>query len=359
MGSFGDWAAVFLGAVLLGAPLALTGCSRENPVKIVLTTGFAGDELFRLEDTACTRQEFMVYLTNEQNRYEAVYGPDLWEHEAEGESLEERLKDKALAEISQVKAMTLLAELRGITLSEQEEKKVQEAVARYYESMEDAERTALDVDAACLEGMYRDYALADKVYREIIRDINPEISDDEARTITVQHVTISTVRENGDGTVTSLSEAEKEKCYQTARQVQAEAAAGASFESLMEKYSDEPQGTLSFGKGEMEPSFEEAAFNLGNGEISGVVETSRGYEIIKCISTFNREETDRNKEKIVEQRKAEVFGQEYDAFVDSLARNLNEPMWESITLIREEGVDTDDFFRIYREYFPSCEDSVG
>ena len=39
-----------------------------------------------------------------------------------------------------------------------------------------------------IESMYRDYALADKVYRQIISDINPEISDDEARTITVQHI---------------------------------------------------------------------------------------------------------------------------------------------------------------------------
>ena len=43
--------------------------------------------------------------------------------------------------------------------------------------------------------------LADKVYRQIISDINPEISDDEARTITVQHILIKTVTENADGTI--------------------------------------------------------------------------------------------------------------------------------------------------------------
>ena len=101
----------------------------------------------------------------------------------------------------------------------------------------------------------------------------------------------------------------------------------------------------------MEAAFEEAAFNLGTDEISGVVETAEGYEIIKCVSTFNREETDRNKEKIAEQRRDEVFGEEYDAFVDSLPRNLNEPLWESVTMIREEAVETDGFFRIYEQYF--------
>ena len=61
---------------------------------------------------------------------------------------------------------------------------------------------------------------------------------------------------------------------------------------------------------------EEAAFNLGTDEISGIVETEHGYHIIKCISTFDRDETDRNKIKIVEQRRKEVFNEEYSGFVD-------------------------------------------
>lgn len=40
--------------------------------------------------------------------------------------------------------------------------------------------------------MYREYALADKVYTFIIKDINPEVSDDEARTITVRQILIMT-----------------------------------------------------------------------------------------------------------------------------------------------------------------------
>ena len=98
-------------------------------------------------------------------------------------------------------------------------------------------------------------------------------------------------------------------------------------------------------------AFETAAFNLGTDEISGIVETSEGYEIIKCINTFNREETDRNKLKIVEKRKDEVFGQEYDSFVNSLAKNLNEPLWDSIGMIHDDAVTTNSFFDVYNKYF--------
>ena len=38
-----------------------------------------------------------------------------------------------------------------------------------------------------------------------------------------------------------------------------------------------------FGKGEMQPAFEEAAFGLGIGEVSGIVETDSGVHLIKRV----------------------------------------------------------------------------
>lgn len=342
-----------LTAALLAAfcLMQTAGCTSAEPLKIVLTTGFQKDEVFRLEDVSCSRAEIMVYLTTEQNRYEKVYGQEIWEAGEDSGELERRLKEKVLAEVSQIKAMTLLADRRGVMLDEEEEELSEKAAEAYFGGLNETEIAALGISQEQVGEMYRDYALADKVYRSIIGDINPEISDDEARTITVQHVLIKTVTENADGTVTPFSEEEKKRCYELALEVRSQALEGEAFESLIEKYSDDSQGTLSFGKGEVDSNFESAAFNLGKDEISGVAETSEGYEIIKCISTFNREETDRNKLKIVEKRKDEVFGQEYGSFVDSLAKNLNEELWDSITLIHEEQVTTDNFFEIYQEYF--------
>jgi len=89
---------------------------------------------------------------------------------------------------------------------------------------------------------------------------------------------------------------------------------------------------------------------LGTDEISEIVETSTGYEIIKCISTFDVEETDANKIKIVEKRKNEAFGNTYDAFVATLVRNLNETLWEEISLIESDMVSTDSFYDVYNEH---------
>ena len=210
----------------------------------------------------------------------------------------------------------------------------------------------MGVTEEIIENLYAEYGLANKVYQFIIRDINPEISDDEARTITVQHILIKTYALDSTGEKIGYTASAKAEAYKKAREVLEMAKDGETdFEQLVERYSEDSKGTYSFGKGDMEPEFEEAAFNLGTGEISGIVETKSGYHIIKCISTFDRAETDANKVKIVEERKKEVFGQEYDTFVKSLTRNLNEEVWEQVAFINDPQVTTADFFDVYGEYF--------
>ena len=55
--------------------------------------------------------------------------------------------------------------------------------------------------------------------------------------------------------------------------------------------------------------------------------------------------------KIVEKRRREVFGQEYDVFVASLTRTLNEELWAKVSFVEDDEIETKDFFDIYNQYF--------
>lgn len=328
---------------------SLTGCGSD--LKIVLTTGFAGDEVFRIGKASCTTSEIMVYLTNMQNQYEASYGSEIWNTAGEGQSLEESVKEQVLAQVAQIKAMTLLAKEKEISLDENEIALTEQAGERYFSSLNDTEKEKLQVTQDEITKMYQEYALAEKVYHEIIRDINPEISDDEARKITVQSIFLKTWYQDADGNRMEMSSTEKEEVRNRAETIREKAVNGTDFSELANQYSEGSASAYSFGKGEMEEAVETAAFNLEKDEISQVIEGEDGFYIIQCLNTLNREETDANKLKIMEERRNEAFNEEYGSFVQEQVRRLNEELWQSLRMIHDEAVTTDSFYQVYDQIF--------
>lgn len=337
-------------AIVLAA-LSLGGCGRgDGSSRVIFTTGFGKDEVFRIGRSSCTLPEFMVYLTNTQNQYENVYGEQIWNVELDGVTLEDNIKDIVLAKLAQIKTMYLMARERDVELDEADLQRVEKAAETYYQSLSEQELQVMGVDQETIRQLYTEYAMAEKVYNQIIEGINPEISDDEARTITIEHILIRTYTTDGTGKRIEYSDSMKQDCYEQIQKLRQQAVDGeADFAELAARYSDDENLSYSFRKGEIDATLEEEAFRLGNGEISDVIELEGGYHLIRCISTFDREETDANKLKIVEERRSEVFGREYDAFVDTLVRNLNEQLWQELTLVHDPQVHTDDFFAVYEQ----------
>ncbi len=307
-----------------------------------------------IEDSVCTLSEAMVYLVNTQEGYETTFGSDIWAKATDDGTVEDRLKSSVLAKLAQIKAMNLLAVNTGIALEQSEIDLASKAAAEYYATLTEADIEAMnDVTEAEIARIYEEQALADKLYDYIIRDINPEISDDEARTITVEQILLKTYSLDASGEKEPYDDSQKKTVYNKAKSILTAINNGDNFEELMSQYNEADEGTISFGKGEMEKIYEDTAFNLGTGDVSSIIETSEGYVIIKCITTFNREETEANKVKIIAQRKKEVFGEQYDAFVATLTKQLNEKLWDSVTLVDDENVTTSGFMDVYSKYFDS------
>lgn len=325
-----------------------SGCG-DSDSKVVFTTGFGTNEVFRIGDERANSTEFLLYLTNIANQYEQVYGEELWGlQEDDGTTMLDKCKNFALAQLSQVKAMKLLAEQNELTLTEDEEALVLTAAQQYFASLSTAEKEALGLEKEeLIVQIYSEKLLADKLYAYLIRDVNPEISDDEARIITVQHILLKTYMVDENGNHEELDAETCSKLLEKAEEIRTEAVDGENFDTLISKYSEDSKGTYSFGIGDMEEAFETAAYALAKDEISPVVRTSHGYHIIKCISTLDREQTDLNKVKLLVSRKQEVFGNTYNQFVAELNKQENVELINTLELPDSSVVDTTELFDIY------------
>ncbi len=330
---------------------SFAACSKDRG-KVVFTTGFEEDELFRIGEVSCTLPEYMIYLTNMQNKYEEAFGEEVWNITFENAALEDNVKDIALAQIAQMKSVYLLALKEEVKLTEDEEAKLQKASKEYFDSLSETEVKALGVTEKDVRDLYKEYALAQKVYEQIVSQVNPEISDDEARTVVVEQIYLKTHVVDSSGKKLEYSSSMKADCLETMQEIhEALVTEGKDFTELAGKYSESEEIRLSLQKGDAPAMIDNVVFNLRTDEVSDIIETEEGYYILKCISTLDRAQTDANKLVIVEQRKKDAFNQEYDAFVNTLARKLNEKLWQKVELIHAQGVDTSDFFAIYNKYF--------
>ncbi len=321
--------AVFLAGLLLGGSLA--GCGKFENTEIVFTAGLTGDQLFRVGESVCTLPEAMIYALDYQIQYESVYGVEMWEHDFGGVTLEEYVKDMIISQLAAIKAVTLLAEDYEVTLSEKEEEQVKKAAREYFHSLSREEIAYTGMELEDAEALFRDHVLSSKVYSEITKDVNTEVSDDAARIITVQQI-----RTDSRSTAESVKERLQE---------------GKEFVTLASVYSGDSQITYTFGRGEKEEAYEAAAFDLENDEVSDIIETGDGFYILKCVNNFDREATEANKAAMVEKRRDEIFGGVYEELIANTPSEFNSRLWEDVHFEDWAGEDSRNFLEVYNSYF--------
>ncbi len=305
-------------------------CTACGDNKIVLTTGFAADEIFRIEGKSCSEAEVLVYLTTLHNQYEGAFGDGIWAVQVEGMPLGDTIKQTVLARLAKIKIMNLMAVQYQLQLTKEEQEAVKKAASEFYGNLSKDEIAAMDgVKKATIEEMYEEYAIAEKLYEYLVKDVNPEISDDEARIITVHQIRMKNEAQLAD--------------------IKKQIDDGEDFDTLAYSDNEAEEVSLSFAKGEMPQEIEDACFALGEGEVSEILQTEDGYVLYQCVNTYDRDQTEAHKVQILQQRRKETFQKLYDAFAEGKDIYLNEELWAQVAM-PEQKTTTSDFFDIYEKY---------
>ncbi len=141
--------------------------------------------------------------------------------------------------------------------------------------------------------------------------------------VTASHILIA-VKPDGGANAEAVARAKAESIAARAK------LPGADFARLANENTDDPSGKTNggqlppFGRGQMVPEFEEAAFSMAPGEIRGPIKSQFGYHIIKLISKTPAR--GRTFEEVRPQIVAELAEKQSSAEVSRLSRELSEKL---------------------------------
>ena len=321
-----------LGLLLALATATQLGACRIGDIEISMDHSELNSykNVFQINDEKYPEEIAKLYLCNYRNLYGKTNGLDLWQGE-DTASLESYVKDVTIQELSQIVSMDLLAKEQEITLTQEEKEKAGKAAENYYNSLNEAELSYTGIRKNQVQRAYEDYALADKLYQVLTEDTREEVSDDEGRVIRVLQIYV--------------------KDAKAAAAIEKELKKGTDFLTVAEGYNSSGDIEKHVARGEYPAAVAEAAFNLDNDAVSGKIKTDEGYYFIKCLSKFEEELTEKNKEKIRIQREKQKFEDSYNKFVEEANFRMNDHLWNKVSLADTENITTDSFFTVYNKYF--------
>ena len=265
------------------------------------------DIVAKVNENNITIEDFKVTLALNKIDLESKYGSTVWETEVEnGVKFKDTFKNRVLKGMIDVEAVCEEAKKDGLTPSEEEIDKAFDELNKNLYANENYNKILEDlkISDTCIKSQV-EKTLTIQKYTENF-DKNLKISDEEMKKyyeehkadyykdeVKASHILISTVDDNGK----ELSEAKKKEAKKKAEEVLKKAKSGEEFSELAKEYSDDPGSAANggdlgyFTKGQMVQPFEEAAFSLKSGEISGLVESEYGYHIIKVYDKIDKQLT--------------------------------------------------------------------
>ena len=242
--------------------------------------------------------------------------------------------------------MTLLAREKKIKLTEEELQKTRQIAKTYYNGLSPAEIEYMNVKQDTVEDVYQQYYLAKKVYNELTREVNPEISDADAKIIKVQGIYAKTYVINHEGQRIEYTDEEKGRVRSDMEELLQEINNGGDFTTIASNHTDAGQVEYQFGKGEMITEFETAAFGMTAGQVSGIIDTPDGYYIIKCLSDYMEAETQVHKQQMIQDAKDKAFLDIYDPFIADLTSEFNDELWDSINFSDMKDIKVSNFYEL-------------
>lgn len=309
----------------------LSGCRVKTDTPVIgQLLGLQSDEIFKIGDIICSEAEVKLVLMDKTNKYMQDFGEDVSTKQKIGDTtLKEYIKQETKNDISVMYTMSALADKNSMTLSDEEKNTIRTAANNYFKELTKEEIEYTGSTSQTVETLYQNYYKANKIYGFLTKDVDTEISDEEARVIKIQYIYIDTSK-------TEASEAKS-----TLEEVIGLVKGGyQEFSKEAKQYSDNELTEMKLKKNEAAKDYEKAAFDLSDGKMSSIITQDEGLYLLYCENSYLKDETAKNKKDIIQSDKNSHFKNLYDEYTKDVIADFNTRAWEKIELPSGENISS-------------------
>lgn len=337
-------------ALLLCGALAVSmfsGCGKNIDKTAVVATAGEKEVTLGLANFAARFQQAQY-----DDFYVAYMGQDVWRTDmyGNGQTMEDTMKANVLESLHAMYALEANMADYGVEITEDEKAAIAETAEKFISSNSKEAIDALGATNEIVEEYLTLLTVQAKMYDEIIKDVDTNVSDEEANTSAYSYVYISkSSYTDAEGNTVSYTDEELELLAKTVEELEKDAKAD-SLETAAETLGY----TVSTGTYNADSSVNEevgAALAAMKDEEIQVVELDNAYYVLRMDAVVDEDATAANREAIISQRESDLYIEVVKAYQEAVTWTVDEKLWEKVSF--------DNLFTTYLPSTETVEDTTG
>lgn len=309
--------------LVLVAMLALSGCSKiqnnqtdESKVTSIYETKDMklDTNVMAVGDEEVTLNELLFYIYQIKSAYDGNLTTDVWNFQWDGgQTIESYAKDEILEEITQIKVICQQAKKENCELTEEESNEAKVKADDYVDALPE-EAAEYHLTKSLVEKIYQEHALAKKMYDVVAGTVDTNISDEEAKQVSIGYILVRTSGVDKNGNEVNLNKEQIKSAKKRAVAIQKQAKEQEDFVAFAQGNSDDETVEMTFSHNNGPEAFLDIAFSMEQNEISDVIETEEGFYILCCLAPYDEAKTTEYKENVILYREKEAFSKAYQTW---------------------------------------------
>lgn len=308
-------------ALFLSLCLLFTACSGSSEMVL------RADELLAVGDIVCTWPQAQIFILSQYSKYTSVYGKGIWQVEMAEGNFESYIKEGLLDYLKLLYLADYGARKEKLELSQAEQSAVSRAAEAYMQALGEEGRQKTGISREAAEAAYASYARAQIFYRQAMINGQVEISDEEARVISIQ-----------------LIEVEQQVGYVQTREMLKDLEAGKSLSEVLRGQDGVSSRREQVVRGQYPQDLETIAFSLKEGQWSPIITQDASYYLLHSLSAFEREATAQHKAEMEKQARDENLNRMLKQLADTVQLIYNPKRWEAWTMQQYEECPAVNFY---------------